>query len=72
MRYCDICESEIPHGQKFRSVNCKPEAMLIFQATEDPELKPTWSENADGTIMVEICLDCVMGMGTILPGSEVH
>lgn len=71
-RFCDVCEAEIPHGEKFRRVVCRPEAAEMFRATDDPKLQPTWTENADGTVTVEICLDCVLGMGKIPPGSERH
>ena len=71
-RYCDVCEAEIPRGQTFRRVICRPEAALMFGATDDPELRTTWTENPDGTVTVEICLDCVLGMGKVPPGSETH
>lgn len=72
VRFCDVCEAEIPSGEKFRRVLCRPEATMMFRAADDPDIRPTWTENPDGTVTLEICLDCVMGMGKALPENERH
>ena len=37
IRYCDVCEEEIPKGTEYRKVTMKPEAALLLAAPDDPE-----------------------------------
>ena len=70
-RYCDVCGDGIPKGETYRAVNCKPEAAQMLWALAEADDAPTFTRNADGTVRLDICLDCHRGMGNAsLPSTE--
>jgi len=62
-RICDVCGEEIPKGTKFRKSTMPAEAAALLVAPDDPDLIPTWTVNADGTITMDVCLECTVSMG---------
>jgi hypothetical protein len=61
-RFCDVCEENIPKGAKFGS-RLPPHAVRLLTAGR-PDLTPTWTTNADGTISIDLCLTCGLSMDT--------
>ncbi|MBI4606331.1 MAG: hypothetical protein HY721_30570 [Planctomycetes bacterium] len=62
-RYCDVCASEIPRGEKY-SVRTMPAAgAALLLDVDDPDLIPTWTQNPDGTVRLDICTTCYLYMG---------
>lgn len=47
----------------------RPEAAAILRSAHDPDLIPTSTSNADGTISLDICVTCTLSMGAP-PGQE--
>ena len=67
-----MCNSEIPRGQKYCvSTVSKHKAHLFrsIMANVSPDPIPTATEDAEGNIRLDICLDCYMHMG--ISGGEV-
>lgn len=63
VRLCDVCEETIPPGVKYRKTTMLPEAASM-RLTGDKELIPSWTTNADGMILMDICLTCTISMGS--------
>lgn len=63
IRICDICADEIPVGTTYRKSTMLPEAAELFAATEDPDVRPTWTINPDGAVTLDICPTCVLSVG---------
>ena len=62
-RICDVCGENIPNGRMFRAANIPPGAAALFLDIEDPGLIPTWDQNPDGTVRLDICQECTLSMG---------
>ncbi|MFQ6003634.1 MAG: hypothetical protein ACE5KJ_07805 [Candidatus Zixiibacteriota bacterium] len=62
-RICDLCGEEIPKGTVYHVENLSPEATAVFLEVGDVDLVPTWTQNPDGTVRLDICLDCYLSMG---------
>lgn len=71
-RFCDVCNEEISKGEKYQRVTLAREAAEIFRSQEDSELRPSWTENPDGTVTMDICATCTLSMGDTPPKSEMH
>ena len=54
IRFCDVCEEEIPKGKKYSVRSMLVAAAAIFFDVDDPDLVPTWTQNADGTVRLDI------------------
>ena len=63
-RICDICGSSIPKGIHYRVAHMIPEAASLLLDIEDPGLMPTWVQNPDGTVRLDICQGCTVSMGS--------
>ena len=63
IRFCDVCEEEIPKGKKYSVRSMSVAAAAIFFDVDDPDLVPTWTQNADGTVRLDICPTCCLSMG---------
>lgn len=55
VRTCDVCEDVIPRGTVFRSGWTTPVAV----GGGDPATRPTFDIEADGTVRVDVCRECV-------------
>ncbi len=63
IRICDVCDEEISKGETYRVEVIKPEVAAIFLNTSDKDLIPTWTQKPDGTVILDVCLDCHLSMG---------
>ena len=66
VRICDVCAGEIPSGETYRLViiaKDKMGAFLSMVPIDDPEQMPTWSQDNQGNITFDICLECSVSMG---------
>ena len=66
VRLCDVCGDVISKGQKY-AVNVIPKdqaelADSLFAAA--PNISPTRTVDAEGSLRVDICLECRVNMGT--------
>ncbi len=75
MRICDICSQEIIKEKKYCRSTIPRGKAALFEATlkakSDVEL-PTWTENKDGTITLDICLECHINMGDFALPEYIH
>jgi len=62
-RYCDVCSEEIVKGEKYSVRTMPPESAALLVVTDDPELVPTWTQNLDGTVRLDICAIFYLSMG---------
>jgi len=69
-RICDVCGNEIPKGTTYRVATITPEVAALFLNENDIDLVPTWTQNPDGTVRLDICLDCHLSMGEALETKE--
>lgn len=63
IRICEVCGDEIPKGTKYRVSNMRPEGAAMLLELSDTDLIPTWTQNPDGKVRLDICLDCSISMG---------
>lgn len=63
VRTCDVCEDTIEKGAVFYRSTCRPEAAVLLASS--PDLAPTFTRNPDGTVTLDICLDCFGNMGHV-------
>jgi hypothetical protein len=61
-RYCDVCAAEIPKGEKYSVRTMAAEGAALLLDVDDPELVPTWTQNSDGTVRLDICTVCCVSM----------
>ncbi|MEW6117162.1 MAG: hypothetical protein AB1553_09720 [Nitrospirota bacterium] len=71
-RICDICGSEIPKGETYRKAAISPEAARVLLDTADIDMVPTLTQEMNGMVNLDICLECHMSMGTIPSTTEAH
>jgi hypothetical protein len=69
-RICDVCGGKIPKGTTYRAATITQEAAMLFLSITDIDLLPTWTQNLDGTVRLDICLDCHLSMGTSIKTRE--
>jgi hypothetical protein len=62
-RTCDVCDETINRGAVFYRSTCRPEAAVLLAS--DPDRAPTFTRNADGTVTLDICLECFGNMGQV-------
>jgi hypothetical protein len=72
IRFCDICQEEIPKGDKYRSVTLRPEGAAMLLSAGDPDLIPTWKENPDGTVTLDVCNICTLSMDNVSEIKHFH
>ena len=63
-RICDVCGEHIPKGKNYRRISMRAETAALLSALDDLNLVPTWSVNDDGTVTMELCLDCTISMSS--------
>lgn len=63
-RYCDVCEEEIPQGNRYRRAHLTAAQQQMVSSVDDPDITFTGETQADGSIRMEICMECAMNMGT--------
>jgi len=57
-RLGDVCGDEVPCRTRYRRGMLTPHAAADLLDTDAPKLVPTWAQLPDGTVEVEICLEC--------------
>ena len=65
VRLCDVCGSTIPKGEKY-AVNVIPRAdaeQWKRANAIEPDMAATFTEDSQGRIRLDICLECRMNMG---------
>lgn len=72
LRFCDVCADEIPKGTKYCVTTLSPEAAAAFLDVTDPDLVPTWMQNQDGTLRLDICGTCYLSMGSAKDLDEIN
>ncbi|MFQ5880989.1 MAG: hypothetical protein ACE5I9_00765 [Candidatus Methylomirabilales bacterium] len=71
-RACDLCGEPISEEQAYRQVRIPPEAAAVLVASEDLVLTPTMTQDPDGSIRLDLCLDCAMGIDTSQGTDRAH
>ena len=56
-RECDVCGSVIPKGTTYRYAKISPDKAALLLDISDPDMTPTWTQEADGTVSIDICLE---------------
>jgi len=64
-RKCDICDSIILKGTTYRISRITPDKVALLLDIPNPEMMPTWSQESDGRVRIDICLECHISMGEI-------
>ena len=57
-RLCDICTEPIPKGKVYRVGYTTPDAAAAIIDTDNPAVVPTWTQDEDGIVRFDVCLDC--------------
>jgi hypothetical protein len=72
-RTCDICDEMIPAYAPFRVGLLNPVVAARLMDVDDPELLPKWTQLADGSVQIEMCLECIHSfVGEIYNAVEVR
>ena len=71
-RECDVCGSVIPKGTTYRYAKISPDKAALLLDISDPDMTPTWTQEAYGTVRIDICLECHISMGEIPTSQSVH
>ena len=58
VRRCDLCADVMPDGVPSRTVTLTPVAAAGLLDTTEPLLVPTWTQEADLMVRMEVCLWC--------------
>jgi hypothetical protein len=61
-RYCDVCASDIQRGEKYSVRTMPAEGAAVLLDADDPDLVPTWTQNPDGTVRLDVCMTCYLSM----------
>jgi hypothetical protein len=66
VRTCDVCEEEILKGETYKVVAVLREMVPLFvsMTVSDPDLMPNWTQREDGSVRLDVCLDCALNMGS--------
>jgi hypothetical protein len=72
VRVCDVCGATIPKATKYVVYKGGPEKAQVLKslAEASPDMAPTFTVEAGGSIRLEICLKCKLRMAA--PGETVH
>jgi hypothetical protein len=62
MRVCDVCEAEIEPGEKYFRNTLHAYAAAMLLENDNPALVPSFTQNADGTVNLDICQTCYLSM----------
>ncbi len=57
-RLCDICDEVIPRGTAHRCGYTTPDTVKSW-FVDAPELIPSFTEEPDGTVRLDVCVECV-------------
>ena len=71
-RKCDICGSFIPKGTTYRVARIAPDKVALLLDIPDSEMMPVWTQEPDGRVRIDICLECHISMGGISSDEAVH
>ena len=71
-RKCDICDSIIQKGTTYRVSRITPDRAAFLLDIPDPEMMPTWTQEPDGKVRIDICLECHISMGGIPLAEAIH
>ncbi len=71
-RKCDICNSVISKGTTYKVSRITPDKATLLLDIPDPEMMPTWTQEPDGKVRIDICLECHISMGGIPSDEAVH
>lgn len=67
IRICDVCGEEITKGEKFNQQTVSADRAALFlaavQAIHDYEMQQSWTKHPDGSITVDLCLQCYISIG---------
>ena len=69
---CDICGSVIPKGTFYRCAKISPDKATLMLDVSGPDIMPTWTQEPDGTVRIDICLECHISMNVIPTTQSVH
>jgi hypothetical protein len=72
IRKCDVCDSAIPTGTIYRYAKISPDKAALLLDISDPELMTSWTQQPDGTVIIDICLECHISMGDIPTNESVQ
>lgn len=72
IRKCDICGSVIPKGNTYRVSTITPDNAPLLLDISDPHMMPTWTQEPDGRVRIDICIQCHISMGKIPATEAVH
>ena len=66
VRTYDVCEEEIPKGETYKVVAVPREMVPVFASmmVSEPDLTPNWIQREDGSVRLDVCLDCALNMGS--------
>lgn len=68
-QYCDTCAEPIPRGSTYRSGCTTPEAVARW-FDDDPRLAPSFTQEPDGTVRIDVCGHCAAQSRSILAHSQ--
>jgi len=71
-RICDVCGDHIPKATKYRNTTMHAEAARLLSALDNPGLVPSWTVNDNGTVTMDICLECTVSIGATAPKGSPH
>ena len=60
---CDVCGDEIPARVPYRIALLTAAAAAGLLDTTEPRLVPTWTQDADLTVRMDLCLWCAREPG---------
>ena len=63
IRFCDVCEEEIPKGKKYSVRSMSVAAAAIFFDVDDPDLVPTWTKTPMEQFASISVPTCCLSMG---------
>jgi hypothetical protein len=71
-RVCDVCNATITKGTRYQHNRMPAQSASLLTADQDPDLTPSWTTNADGTISMDICATCSLSMDVNRGKNEVN
>lgn len=72
VRRCDVCGEVIVAGAPYRLAILAPEVAASLLDVDNPDLVPTWTQQADFSVRLEVCLECYLEMGDLCGTVEMR
>jgi hypothetical protein len=69
-RVCDICGEPIPRGSTYHVGYTTPDAVESWVA-DDPGFLPTFTQEVDDTVRIDVCEQCTEESEEILANSQI-